>query len=140
MKMAGLKITSIFLTLVLLMSTKPITLKKQYCGNNLIKVVLFSTNNSINLELESNKNECCYLNEKDCCSFEYQITNNQIDVFTNTAKYPEFGKDKQSVASDFLQDPYGYANDPPRKAHYIKEYSPPNLVHNTNLLYQVFRI
>ena len=138
MREIGLKIASLFMTLVLLVSTMSFSIKKNYCTDTSTSTVLVLSDNFNQAECSAFEEECCASKSESCCSYEYFIVEGQHELLMNS-----LGN------STFLPQVYNIPSVNPILGNYksqrsqivpFKEYSAPILVVETTLLNQVFRI
>ncbi|WP_298342070.1 hypothetical protein [uncultured Algibacter sp.] len=123
---------SISLALIVLFSTVSFTIEKHYCGDVLVDVSVF-------YEAEKCGMEAIELaQKKSCCKDEIDIVEGQDELKISSFEDLEF--EKQQFLSAFI---YSYINgfeSLPKQTIPHKDYSPPNLVADIQVLDQVFII
>ena len=123
---------SISLALIVLFSTVSFTIEKHYCGDILVDVSVF-------YEAEKCGMEAIELaQKKSCCKDEIDIVEGQDELKISSFEDLEF--EKQQFLSAFV---YSYINgfeSLPKQTIPHKDYSPPNLVADIQVLDQVFII
>ena len=134
MKQQITKIGAVLMTLIVLLSTMSFTIHKRYCSGDLVDTTLF-------LESESCKivvlNDCCEISE-DCCNHEQIIIDGQKELPSRVIVSLPIIKQFFVINSSnlFLED-YNFQ---PKKSLFYREYNPPILVFNRQLIHQVFII
>lgn len=134
MKQQITKIGAVLMTLIVLLSTMSFTIHKRYCSGDLVDTTLF-------LESESCKivvlNDCCEISE-DCCNHEQIIIDGQKELPSRVIVSLPIIKQFFVINSSnlFLED-YNFQ---PKKTLFKREYNPPILVFNRQLIHQVFII
>ena len=134
MKQQITKIGAVLMTLIVLLSTMSFTIHKRYCSGDLVDTTLF-------LESESCKivvlNDCCEISE-DCCNHEQIIIDGQKELPSRVIVSLPIIKQFFVINSSnlFLED-YNFQ---PKKSLFNREYNPPILVFNRQLIHQVFII
>ena len=122
------------MTLIVLLSTMSFTIHKRYCSGDLVDTTLF-------LESESCKivvlNDCCEISE-DCCNHEQIIIDGQKELPSRVIDSLPIIKQFFVINSSnlFLED-YNFQS---KKSLFNREYNPPILVFNRQLIHQVFII
>jgi len=127
---------SIALAILVLLSTVSFTIEKHYCGDVLIDVSIFTEAENCGMapsEIEPSK-----LIKKSCCKDEIEFMHGQ-DVLKFTS-FDDFDLEQQLIFTSFI---YSYINlyeGLPKQIIPHKNYSPPNLVTDIQVLDQVFVI
>lgn len=67
------KITALFMTLVVLLSTMSFTINRHYCGDTLVETALFHQVEGCGMEMDNPATESCAITKKSCCD-EDQLT------------------------------------------------------------------
>jgi len=137
MKNAVSNIISLVMAFLVLFSTFSFTVDQHYCGDFLVDTAVFSRAESCGMEMKSSSNHDADLLAADCCH------NNKVEVAgQNELKISfdslEFGQ--QIFLSTFT---YSYLNlfeGLPSEVTPFKDYSPPLLVADIQILDQVFLI
>lgn len=119
------------MALLVLLSTTFFTIEKHYCGGNLIDVAIFSEAEKCGENMEQTS-------MKSCCKDE-------VDVVVGQDELSFSGLDRLDIDQKvFLITPFqSYSNlyrSLPKQIIPFKDYSPPNLVFDIQVLDQVFLI
>ena len=122
------------MTLIVLLSTMSFTIHKRYCSGDLVDTTLF-------LESESCKivvlNDCCEISE-DCCNHEQIIIDGQKELPSRVIDSLPIIKQFFGInLSNIFLENYNFL---PKKSIFNREYNPPILVFNRQLIHQVFII
>lgn len=130
------KISSIVMALLVFLSTVSFTLEKHFCGDTLIDVAIFSHADTCGM----NMNTLTKLSpeKKSCCKNEVEIIKGQDQL--NKASFEDLQVQKQFFLTSLH---YSYINlfkGKPSQVYPHKNYSPPHLVANIQVLNQVFII
>mgnify|MGYP000132636141 CR=1 FL=1 len=123
---------SISLALIVLFSTVSFTIEKHYCGDILVDVSVFYEAEKCGMEAME------LAQKKSCCKDEIDIVEGQDELKISSFEDLEF--EKQQFLSAFV---YSYINgfeSLPKQTIPHKDYSPPNLVADIQVLDQVFII
>lgn len=127
------KIFSISLALVVLFSTFSFKVEKHFCGDNLVDVAIFSDVKGCGMEMCKVSSK-----KKSCCKNEVEIIKGQDDLKLDN--FEDFALNHQFFIASFF---YAYVNlfeSLPNQIIPHKNYRPPNLVHDIQLLDDVFLI
>ena len=122
---------SALMALLVLFSTVSFTVEKHFCGDNLIDVAIFSEAKKCGDYMEQTS-------EKSCCNDEIEIIKGQDELKFSSFEYLDFSQ-QVFIASIA----YSYSNlfeSLPKQIIPFKDYSPPNLVVDIQVLDQVFII
>ena len=123
---------SILLALVVLFSTVSFTVEKHFCGEILVDVSIFS-------EVERCAMETMELTQKkSCCKDEVDVIEGQDELKTTSFEDLEFEQQQFLIA--FAQSYLNLFESLPKEVISHKDYSPPNLVYDIQVLDQVFLI
>ncbi|TBN02718.1 hypothetical protein EYD45_11370 [Hyunsoonleella flava] len=126
------KLCSFSLALLVLFSTLSFTVEKHYCGDTLVDVAIFSEAKTCGMEMDGPEKP------KPCCDDEVDVVEGQ-----NELKLSSF-EDLDLKQLQFLAViTYAYINgfqDLPKETIPHKNYAPPNLVCDIQVLDQVFLI
>ncbi len=126
------KIFSVSLALLVLFSTVSFTVEKHYCGDVLVDVSMFSEAENCGMEAMEK------LQKKSCCKDEVDVIEGQDELKISSFEDLDFQQQQFLVAYA-----YCYSNgfqSLPKEIIPHKEYSPPNLVYDIQVLDQVFII
>lgn len=126
------KTSSVSIALLVLFSTVSFTIEKHFCGDVLIDVSVF-------LEVEKCQMEVLeLLQKKTCCKDEIDIFQGQDKL--NITSFDDLDFDQQQFILAFV---YTYINgfeSLPKETIPHKNYSPPNLITDIQVLDQIFII
>lgn len=126
------KIFSVNLALIVLFSTVSFTIEKHYCGDVLVDVSMFVEADKCAMEaLEM-------LQKKTCCKDEVDVVKGQDEL--KVSSFEDLDFEQQQFVTAFV---YAYINgfeSLPKQTIPHKDYSPPNLVADIQVLDQVFII
>ncbi len=127
---------SMGLALLVLFSTVSLTVEKHYCGKVLIDASIFSEARKCGMEKgESSK---VVAMEKSCCKDEIAVVEGQDELKTNGFDDLEFGS--KLFISSFIYSFATLYESLPKQIIPHKDYSPPNLIFDIQLLDDVFLI
>ncbi|MCX7551815.1 HYC_CC_PP family protein [Xanthomarina sp. F2636L] len=130
------KTFSATLACLVLFSTLSFTVEKHYCGENLIDVAIFTKANNCGMDMETVAAN--YKEKKHCCKDEVEVLKGQDQLKKTSFEDLEF--DQQIFLSTFA---YSYLNlfeGLPELVIPHKDYSPPILIVDIQVLDQVFII
>lgn len=119
------------MALLVLCSTVSFTVEKHYCGDNLIDAAIFSEAKKCNENMEQTS-------KKSCCKDEVEVVKGQDEL--KFSSFEDLDFNQQFLITTFL---YTYSNlfeSLPKQIIPFKDYSPPNLVADIQVLDQVFLI
>ncbi|TYP97847.1 hypothetical protein C7447_10312 [Tenacibaculum adriaticum] len=139
MKAIFTKISSFTLALLVLLSTFSLTIEKHFCGDFLVNVSYFGKAQGCADEM--GKGDCDALSvvkKKKCCKDEIQQIEGQDD-FQNTST-EKFDLKQQQFALAFVVSYNNLFKDLEKQIVPHKDYSPPNLVTDIQVLHEVFII
>lgn len=131
-KAISYKIFSISLALLVLFSTVSFTIEKHYCGDTLVDVSIFFEAETCGMERKD------VLVKKSCCDDEVDIVEGQDEL--KISSFEDLGFEQQHFLVAFK---YAYINgfeSLSKEAIPHKEYAPPNLVYDIQIIDQVFLI
>lgn len=123
---------SALLALLVLFSTVSFTIEKHFCGNVLVDVSLFVEADKCAMEAQE------MLQKKSCCKDELNVVQGQDEL--SLASFDDLNFEQQQFIKVFA---YTYVNgfeSLPKQIIPHKDYSPPNLVTDIQVLDQVFII
>lgn len=130
------KVFSISLALLVLCSTVSFTVEKHFCGTKLVDVSVFSEADKCNMEALGIESES--ITKKPCCKDEVDMLKGQDELIVKT--FDDLDNNQQTFLASFT---YAYLNlfeSLPQLVVPHKDYSPPNLVADIQVLDQVFII
>ena len=130
------KIFSVSLALLVLFSTVSFTIEKHFCGNTLVDVSLFTEADKCKmeaLEIELEK-----ITKKSCCKDTVDLIEGQDELKINSnSKAKTINK---YFATSLILTYLNLYEELPNQIIPHKDYSPPNLVFDRQVLDQVFLI
>lgn len=133
-------ITSVAVALLVLLSTTSFAVDKHYCGNFLVDMAIFSEAETCGMDMQDHPHSAvadASTNEGFCCT-NHKTTVEGQDELVTSVKSLDF--DQLVFLSTFT---YSYINlfrNSPEQIVPFKNYSPPLLVRDVQLLDQVFLI
>lgn len=122
---------SILMAVLVLFSTVSFTVEKHYCAGNLIDVAIFSKVKKCGDNLEG-------VSMKSCCEDEVEIVKGQDDL--QFSSFEDIDLENQIFITSFLCSYSNLFESLPKQIIPFKDYSPPNLVYDIQVLDQVFLI
>lgn len=128
---------SITLAILVLFSTVSLTVEKHFCGDNLIDVALFSNAKTCGMEMEKTTVETSK-KKKPCCTDEIEVVQGQ-DVL-KFSSFEDLDFEQQLFLASFV---YSYTNlfeGLPEQIIPHKDYSPPNIIVDLQLVNDTFLI
>jgi len=130
------KIFSLSLALLVLFSTVSLTVEKHYCGNKLIDVSIFTEGHKCGMEDSSMRQEV--ITTKKCCKDVVEVVEGQDELRIND--FDDLEKHLEWFISSFIYFYEAIYTSVPKQIIPHKNYSPPNLVYDIQLLDDVFLI
>ena len=125
------KMFSISLAIIVLCSTVSFTVEKHFCGDTLVDVAVFTELNKCAMDAEE-------ITKKPCCKDKVDIVKGQDELIVKTIDDLDF---KQQLFVAFFKYSYIYLFEGlPQLVIPHKDYSPPNLVIDKQIIDQVFLI
>ena len=128
------KITSLLLAILVVFSTLSLTVEKHFCGGNLVDVAMFSDVKKCGMEMPSETNET----KKSCCKDEVEVVKGQDDLKLN--KLVDLSQDQIILSNSFVLSYTSLFESLQKQIIPHKDYSPPNIVKDIQLLDDVFLI
>ncbi|QHI36572.1 hypothetical protein IMCC3317_19350 [Kordia antarctica] len=132
------KISSFSMALLVLLSTLSFTVESHYCGDVLVDSSLFGHAETCGMEVQQKLSSSeCSITKKDCCSDEQFTVDGQDNLKTS---FDKLEKEQQIFVTTFL---YSYINlfeGLQTKNPSFRDYSPPPLVRDIQVLDQTFLI
>lgn len=138
MKAVFHKMASVLMAFVVLFSTMSFTIDMHYCGDKLVETALFKKAKGCGMEIETTSNSDCNITKKSCCKDEIVIVEGQKEL--KFSSFEDLNFQQQLFFTAFT---YSYINlfeGLPKQTIPHKDYSPPNLVADIQVLDQVFII
>ena len=127
---------SALMAILLLFSTVSFTVEKHFCGDVLVDVSVFTE--AEKCAMEDLEKELEAITKKSCCKDTIDIFEGQDELIVKS--FDDFDLDNQIFIASYI---YSYINlfeGLPQQVIPYKNYSPPNLVEDLNLIDQVFLI
>ena len=139
MKKTGLQIAAVFMALIVLVSTTSFAVIEHYCSGKLVDTSLFSSSEACEDQPEIfQEGACCEVVVKDCCNDIVYIADGFAELIYSSVQLPELEKPEfYTSAFNFYNNCF---NELQKQFIPFKEYVPPNLVFETHVMNQVFRI
>ncbi|WP_223270736.1 HYC_CC_PP family protein [Subsaximicrobium wynnwilliamsii] len=130
------RIFSLLMAFFVLLSTVSFTIGKHFCGDELIDVSVFVQADHCGMAMESDKN--LVPEKKSCCNDEFEVVKGQDKL--KITKYDDLQFDQQFFLSSFAYPYNKLFEGVPLQIIPHKNYSPPNLIADIQVLDQVFLI
>lgn len=130
------KTFSMLLACLVLFSTVSFTVEKHFCGNVLVDVAVFSTPEKCGVDMTSS--EMSHLNKKPCCKDEIDLVQGQKELKIST--FDDIHFQKQFFIASLFYTYFYFFESLPKVIVPHKDYSPPNIITNIQVLDQVFII
>ncbi|MBT8244519.1 MAG: hypothetical protein HKP48_11910 [Winogradskyella sp.] len=127
------RVFAIVLSVLVLLSTFSFTVKKHYCGNNLVDVAVFSEAKDCGMEIDTMVKV-----EKPCCKDTVDIVEGQDEL--NIVTFNDLESATQLFVSSYIYTCTSLFESLPKQIIPHKDYSPPNIVKDIQLLDDVFLI
>jgi len=131
------KILSIAMVFVVLFSTMSFTIKKHYCGDTLVDVSLFREAKSCGMEMQTTSSRDCSVLKKDCCSNEQIVIEGQDNLKLD---FFNFNLQSKMFITSFIYVYNKMYEDVLNDNIHFKDYSPPLIVKDIQVLDQVYLI
>lgn len=129
------KVTSTIMAVLLLLSTVSFTVEKHFCGDHLVDVAIFSPVEKCDMGMASESETPI---KKSCCKDEVDVVKGQKDLKLNSFDSLDFSQ--QFFVTSFVYAYNSLFENLPKQIIPHKDYSPPNLITDIQLLDQVFII
>lgn len=130
-------IFSTTLTFLVLFSTLSLTVEKHYCGNNLIDVSIFTEVHRCGSEISEKQQEQVFKKKK-CCKDEITVVEGQDEL--RMTSFDDLDFNTQLFIVSYIETFSVLYESLPKQIIPHKEYAPPKLVYNIQLLDDVFLI
>lgn len=127
------KLVSVALSLLVLLSTFSFTVEKHYCGSHLVDVSIFSKAKDCGMASASEVKI-----KKSCCKDVVDVIEGQDEL--STVSFDDLDFESQVFITTFLYSVSILFESLPKQIIPHKDYSPPNLVKDIQLLDDVFLI
>ena len=138
MKKVFYKISSACLALIVLLSTVSFTVDSHYCGDTLVDSSLFGHVETCGMEVQQQSPSSeCDISKKDCCSDEQVIVEGQDTLKTS---FDKLDKDQQLFVAAFIHTYINLFFESQEDFNSYRDYTPPPLVRDIQVLDQTFLI
>lgn len=138
MKAKFFKIVSFCMALLVFVSTMSFTIESHYCGDVLVDTSVFGKVESCGMEVQQKTSSTeCDISKKDCCSDEQLVVDGQDNL---KISFDKLDKEQQILVATFI---YSYVNlftELQTENISFRDYSPPPLVRDVQVLDQTFLI
>ncbi|WP_299012566.1 hypothetical protein [uncultured Polaribacter sp.] len=128
------KITSTLLAILVLFSTFSFTVESHYCGEFLMDVSFTGNAKDCGMEMEQQ----AITKKKNCCTDETHTFEGQDELQPNTEL--KFDLKKQQFFTSFLISYQQLFSDKSSENKYYKDFSPPDIPRDYQVLFQSFLI
>ena len=130
------KVFSISLALLVLFSTVSFTIEKHFCGNTLVDVSLFTEADKC--KMEAFEIELEKITKRSCCKDTVDLIEGQDEL--NVKTFKDLKLNNKSFATLFTYSYLSLYEELPNQLIPHKNYRPPNLILDRQILDQVFLI
>ena len=130
------KVFSLFMAMLVMFSTVSFTVEKHYCGDMLVDVAVFEEVEKCNMEAYEMALE--KITKKTCCKDTVDLLEGQDELRVNSSDDLEF--EQQTFIATFVYSFINLFEGLPQLVVPHKDYSPPNLIVDIQVLDQVFLI
>ncbi|WP_330441470.1 HYC_CC_PP family protein [Flavobacterium sp. C4GT6] len=139
MKKCFHKISSFCLALIVLLSTVSFTVDSHYCGDTLVDSSLFGHVETCGMEIQQSKafSSECNISKKDCCNDVHVTVKGQETYKTS---FDKLEKSQQLFVAAFIHTYILLFVEPQTDFNSYKDYTPPPLVRDVQVLDQIFLI
>ncbi len=138
MKKILYKISSFFMALLVLLSTTSFTIESHYCGDILVDASFLGTAKTCGMEVQKTSTSTdCDITKKDCCSNEQLIIEGQDNLNTS---FDKLEKEQQNFVVALIQSYIYLFESNEANITSFKDYSPPPLIRDVQVLDQTFLI
>ena len=121
------------MALVVMFSTLSFTVESHYCGNRLVDTAIFTQVEGCGMEMNGETPM-----KKGCCKDEIEVVKGQDELKFNA--FEDLNFDQQFVLTSFIYSYVSLFESLPKKIIPHRDYIPPNLTNNIQLLDGVFII
>ncbi len=132
------KIFSVTLALLVLFSTVSFTVEKHFCGDVLVDMAMFSEAQKCVSDIQLSSIEKAQISKKNCCKDTVDFVKGQSELQIKT--FSDLSISKQAILSAYVYTFINLFEGLPEQIIPHKDYSPPNLVADIQVLDQVFII
>lgn len=128
------KITSFSLAFLVMLSTLSFTVEKHFCGDTLVDVAVFTQAKKCGMEMTTKEAPV----KKSCCKDEVKLIKGQEDLKLNS--FEDLTFEHFQFFTSFIYSYAIFSEALPKEIIPHKNYYPPNIVRNIQLLDDVFLI
>lgn len=129
------KIFSVALAFLVLLSTVSFTMEKHFCGDTLIDTAIFSQADTCGTDVVATSTTA---EKQSCCKNEVELVKGQDKL--KKASFEDLNFDQQLILTALFYNYINLFEGLPEQVIPHKNYSPPHLVTNIQILDQVFII
>lgn len=130
------KIFSVALSFLVLFSTLSLTVEKHFCGDVLIDVAIFTESDKCAMEAFDMQQE--EITKKTCCKDEIDILDGIDQITINS--FEDLDKIQKDVLIAYVYTCVNLFESLPNQVVPHKDYIPPNLIRDINVLHETFLI
>ena len=134
MKRVLFKISTTIMAIVVVLSTMSFTIEKHFCGDFLIDISFVGQANKCSV----NSNATAIVKKKSCCKDEIHQIEGQDKLHTDTSNKLTF--DQQKIITAFVFSFQVFFEELELEKEFYKNFPPPELNRNIQILYQTFLI
>ena len=124
------------MAMLVMFSTVSLTVEKHYCGDTLVDVAIFEEAEKCGMESSNMPVE--EITKKPCCKDTVDLLEGQDELRVNS--FDDFDFEQQLFVATFVYSYINLLEGLPQLVVPHKDYSPPNLIVDVQLLDQVFLI
>ncbi|GAA3780619.1 hypothetical protein GCM10022271_11110 [Corallibacter vietnamensis] len=132
------KIFSVTLALLVLFSTVSFTVEKHFCGDVLVDMAMFSEAQKCVSDIQLSSIEKAQISKKNCCKDTVHFVKGQSEI--TIKNFDELKFIQQAFLASYIYSFINLFEGLPEQIIPHKDYSPPNLVADIQVLDQVFII
>lgn len=129
------KVVSVILSFLVLFSTLSLKVEKHYCGEYLIDTAIFSKAKSCGMEMANNSKMSL---KKSCCKDVIDIIEGQDDL--SLASLDDLDLSQQQFIASYIFSYTSLFESLPKAIIPHKDYSPPNIIKDIQVLDETFLI
>ena len=135
MNSLGKNISAFLLSCLVLLSSMSIAIDQHFCGDEVIDVSYFGKANHCGMEEVSSNSSIPSLKRDHCCKDE--ITFFESFLYNTEKSLSLYDLEPNLL---FLHTYFHFYNTPPLKTEYFKDFSPPDISKDIQVLYQTYLI
>ncbi|MGB5189087.1 HYC_CC_PP family protein [Robiginitalea sp.] len=140
MKAIGIRIASLFMALLVLLSTLSFSVGMHFCGDSLVDFSLFESGDTCGMTAQTQKPPTsCEMMEMDmdCCSDVAFVVEGQQEL---KLSFDPLTFEQELFVSSFVYTYLSLFEDPSEYNPHFKDYAPPPLIRDVQILNQTFLI